>query len=180
MANDAVVLPPEGRQIDKLIAPIAEHMHIVQIGPVEVGVEYRVLNDAVLRDNYGGDDDPNVREIVAGLSGIEDRGIALHVYDAAHHLERLRFDAFGDWPHYHYVFADGSHKRMEYDTAANGRDMLPWAYERLRSNLGPMLRRAGADELAALVDPASLDEGVRSIATEAARLLASPPSGLGG
>ena len=82
-------------------------------GPISIGVEYRVVDQAALRETYK--DDPAQleeleRESPAG--GFAAEGLSLHVVLEGH--EYLRFDLFDDPPHYHYVHpvnAEGEHRQ---------------------------------------------------------------------
>ena len=128
-----------------MLIPIMPH-HVVWIdaGPVSFGVEARAL--------------PN-RE-----GGVGERGASIHVFDAAHEEEYLRFDCFDGVPHYHYLRPwatpeECDNHEVDWDEVANG-PMLPWVIERLRTRLPEMLTEAGADDLAATLDQAVLDRAV--------------------
>jgi len=148
----------------------------VAAGPLRIGVEWRDVDPEALLATYGAGTD-DMAEIVekSPAGGFFDKGVSLHVcaVDPAH--EFLRFDVFDDDPHYHYVDTSGQSNRVvAFDEVAHG-DMLPWALDRLRTNLPAMLRGAGGDGVAALVEgmPASelavaVDE-VAALATEARR-----------
>ncbi len=125
-------------------------------GAVSIGVEYRVVDPAALRETYK--DNP------AQLAELEERspdggfyaeGLSLHVVGSDGH-EYLRFDAFDDPPHYHYnhppVQGRYDNNVVDYDPVANG-PMLDWALARLRDRLPEMLREAGGESIAAAVDP---------------------------
>ena len=84
------------------IPAVAEHEESFEAGAVRVGVEYRLLTDAIAAADHlegaGGD--------TLGLTtGLDDRGVSLHVYSEQDGEERelLRFDCFQEDPHYHYV-----------------------------------------------------------------------------
>src|SRR6478752_379014 len=139
-------------------------------GPISIGVEYRVVDQAALRETYK--DDPAQlaeleRESPAG--GFSAEGLSLHVVLNGH--EYLRFDLFDNPPHYHYVHpinAEGEHRNhvVEYDVVANG-PMLDWALNRLRTRLREMLSAAGAPATVAAIDPAQLDELLDRVARTA-------------
>ena len=142
----------------------------LQGGPLSIGVEYRVVDQAALRETYK--DDPAhlaelERESPAG--GFSAEGLSLHVVLDGH--EYLLFDLFDDPPHYHYVHpinAEGEHRNhvVEYDAVANG-PMLDWALQRLRDRLPEMLAAAGAPEPATSIDPAQLADLLDRVAATA-------------
>lgn len=147
------------------IPPIEDHTTFFDAGPIVIGVEYRVLNDDIAAKNAAAQSktmDPARR--------YDDRGVALHIYarsDDGTRTERLRFDCFDEDPHYHYVDWDAdANELVRIDPVADG-DPLSWALERIRSRLPQMLNRAGAHDLAASVDFASL-EAVLPLVSEAA------------
>jgi hypothetical protein len=146
------------------------HTSYLQGGPISIGVEYRIVDQAALRETYK--DDPGhlaelERESPAG--GFSAEGLSLHV--VLHGHEYLRFDLFDDPPHYHYVHpvsAAGEHRNhvVEYDAVANG-PMLDWALERLRTRLPEMLAAAGAPADSTSIDPAQLTDLLDRVATAA-------------
>ena len=84
------------------IAPVSENMELFDMGAISVGVEFRVLNNAVL-GSLG------LSEIAASneYPTLNDNGVSLHVFvrTAEGNFERLRFDCFQKDPHYHFVAA---------------------------------------------------------------------------
>jgi hypothetical protein len=124
----------------KLI-PIMDHnARFFRAGPVTFGIEGRVL----------GTPEGKVGEI----------GASIHVFNADRSEEWLRFDCFDRGPHYHYVLAPEGHNIVwGYDVAANG-PMLPWAINAIRTRLPAMLRKAGAEALAAEVERQGVDAAV--------------------
>ena len=63
-------------------------------------------------------------------------------------------------------------------------DMLPWALEKIRGGLEPMLRHAGGDALIPMLDAARIEASlaeVEKLARDAARALAAqrPAGGAG-
>ena len=174
MSNETVVVP-EG-QVEDLVQPIAKNTRYVDAGVLSFGVEFRELNARVIRETYG--HNPEAMKFFETMMDIDDIGITLHVYSREEAsgnqdglAERLRFDAFGDHPHYHYVFPDGTHKRMDYDVAACG-DMLPWALGRMEERLPEMLGRAGAADVADALDLGEFRAAIPEILATADRLLA--------
>lgn len=154
---------------DKMpIPPVEAHTEYFQAGDIRIGVEYRVLTDEL------------VAEIRAGLEGaqgsesgqledLDDSGVSLHVFGTSgdSEYEFLRFDCFREDPHYHYVdWSNKSNEVLHLDPVVEG-DPLTWALERIRTRLPQMLSRAGADEVAARVDPHAI-EAVLPRITEAA------------
>ena len=146
------------------IPPVAAQTEYFEAGAVTIGVEYRLLDDAIAEastiDAASGDD---------SAGSIEDRGVCLHVFgnEAGERVERLRFDCFDEDPHYHYVsWQESRNEMIHIDPVADG-DPLAWSLERIRTRLPQMLERAGAAELARRVDLAQL-EAVVPLVSEAA------------
>lgn len=139
-------------------------------GPISIGVEYRVVDQAALRETYK-DDPAHLEELEreSPAGGFSAEGLSLHVVLDGH--EYLRFDLFDDPPHYHYVHpmnSEGEHRNhvVEYDTIANG-PMLDWALDRLRTRLPEMLSSAGAPDSADAIDPAQLADLLDRVAKTA-------------
>ena len=127
-----------------------------EAGAVTIGVEYRLLNEKVIAEVYG----PDSREQFGGvlpenLPEVNDEdGVSVHVFGSEDGLEYLRFDCFGDYPHYHYIDPVAEKQTvMSYDPDAKG-PMIEWVLESLRHALVDMLREAGASALAGRVEPA--------------------------
>ena len=152
------------------IPPIEAHTHWFDAGGLRIGVEYRLLTDAIAAaaDLVAANGD------VPGVEGgaVDDRGVSLHVVARQDGEERefLRFDCFQEDPHYHYVsWRDKSNEMVHLDSVADG-DPLAWALDRLRSRLLPMLTRAGASDVAKKVDVTAIDAVLPRIAETAFRL----------
>ena len=141
-----------------------EHTVVIPAGAVSFGVEYRHLDEAAILATYG----PDARAKFGGVrpagigAVVEEDGVSLHVFDAANGDERLRFDCFDDAPHYHLLAPARSHNVVIEHDPEDG-PLLDWALSQLATSLAPMLRDAGADELAAALDP-----GIVSAAATAA------------
>jgi hypothetical protein len=121
----------------KLIPIMEHHAAFIPAGPVTFGVEGRVLG---------------TRQGVVG-----EIGASLHVFNADRTEEWLRFDCFDRGPHYHYVLHDLGHNIVwGYDREVNG-PMLPWALNAVRTRLPAMLRKSGAEQLAAAVELHGVD-----------------------
>lgn len=147
------------------IPPDDAATRFVDAGALRIGVEYRFLDDAELRANYG-DDATAMDEIDANrpAAGVEDEGVSIHVF-GDDGREYLRFDMFDAGPHYHYVAHDrGENVIVDYDSVALGA-MLPWTLAQLRTRVVPMLERAGAEAIAARVDRTALDECLGEVET---------------
>jgi hypothetical protein len=83
---------------------------------------------------------------------VDEDGVSLHVFLTESGEERLRFDCFDDAPHYHLLApSEASNVVIEHDTETLG-PPLDWALARLRTGLEPLLREAGASEVAARLD----------------------------
>lgn len=121
----------------KLIPIMEHHAAFIPAGPVTFGVEGRVLG---------------TRQGVVG-----EIGASLHVFSADRAEEWLRFDCFDRGPHYHYVLHNLGHNIVwGYDREANG-PMLPWALNAVRTRLPALLRKSGAEHLAAAVERDGID-----------------------
>ena len=115
--------------------------------PLRVGIEYRKVDPAALADVYG-DNAEHMAEIDehSPEGGFSDEGISVHVVADGH--EYLRFDAFVDDPHYHYIDKEaGTNTIVEFDKVAHG-PVKPWVLAQLRNRLPEMLSHAGAADMA--------------------------------
>lgn len=133
------------------VPPDPEHTVYTDFGPIRIGVEYRVVDPEALAAAYEGDDLAEIEEH-SPEGGFSDEGLSIHVISVSDDHEYLRFDAFDDDPHYHYVDKTaGTNTIVGFDTAAHG-PVIPWALHQLRSRLDPMLRHAGAAHVADTLD----------------------------
>ena len=146
-----------GNRIDvDPIPPLEENTTWFEAGPLTIGVEFRVLDDDLLLQEY-----PD--GIPEGVSGIDDSGVSLHVVDSSERTEYLRFDCFDEEPHYHYLFPSQPYQRwVPYDPVANG-PMLDWALDRLRTRVAEMLSLAGGEDLAGQLDGPALAEALDAV-----------------
>jgi len=137
------------------IPPVDAQTRYFEAGRISIGVEYRLLNDAIAARHVE-DDAPDMD----GVTGLEDCGVSLHVlatHDDGERLEHLRFDCFDEEPHYHYVDWKGqSNDMVRIDPIADG-DPLTWALDRIRTRLPQMLRRAGAGEVTPHIDSTAIE-----------------------
>lgn len=148
------------------IPPVEAHTRWFDAGVVRIGVEYRLLDDAIAAAHMR-EVDPAGRH--AQAQGVDDRGVSLHVCGEqdGEWREFLRFDCFEEDPHYHYIsLRDKMNDMVHVDAIADG-DPLGWAIERIRTRLPQMLERAGAPELARGIDAAALEAALPRV-TEAA------------
>ncbi len=150
------------------IPPVEEHTEVFDAGVVSIGVEYRLLNDAIAAASA------IERAAGADASGgsLDDRGVSLHVFAdvGGRRVEVLRFDCFQEDPHYHYVSWDErSNEMLHIDPVAEG-DPLAWALERIRTRLPQMLERAGAADAASQVDLRRVDAVLPRVAEAAFRV----------
>lgn len=146
------------------IAPVSENMELFEAGAIGIGVEFRVLNNAVL-GSLG------LSEIAASnkYPTLNDNGVSLHVFvrTAEGNFERLRFDCFQKDPHYHYLsLRNRTQDVIHIDTNVTG-DVVAWALTMLRTRLVPMMLRADIDDAALLVDHTKLEQ-ILPLVTEAA------------
>lgn len=150
------------------IPPVDTHTEYFDAGAVRIGVEYRLLTDAIAAASAVA---PASGADRADTESFDDRGVSLHVFglegDTA--LEVLRFDCFDEDPHYHYVsWREHSNEMLHIDPIADG-DPLAWALERIRTRLPEMLVRAGAAEVASRVDARALEAVLPRVAEAAYR-----------
>jgi len=151
------------------IPPIEEHVSLFDAGPIQIGVEYRLLNDAIAAS---ADLPPADGDERGPTTDLDDRGVSLHVFGMqdGERREFLRFDCFEEDPHYHYVSVrDSSNVIAHVDPVASG-DPLTWALERIRTRLPQMLEAAGAHELAAQVEVSAVEDALPRITEAAFRL----------
>lgn len=150
------------------IPALPEHTRMFEAGAVTFGVEYRLLDEAIIAAEYGADARAAFgNQLPPGLPAqLAEDGVSLHVFDSASGGEYLRFDCFADYPHYHYITPrEGCQSVLEYDPVANG-PIFDWLFARLRSELGAMLRHAKGSELAEKLDRAQLDRVLPEVERE--------------
>jgi hypothetical protein len=157
------------------IPPVEAQTIWFEAGAVRIGVEYRLLNEAIAAATEAvsahGDSLPPDAE-AQNLAALDDRGVSLHVFSAGDGepaQELLRFDCFEEDPHYHYIsWRAMTNEMLHLDPIADG-DPLAWALERIRTRLPQMLARAGAADLAARIDPAEIERALPRVAEAAYR-----------
>lgn len=140
--------PLGNRQVDTIrgqhhkfmLIPLMEHhSRWFDAGPISIAVEARALGDSADR-------------MV--------RGPSIHVFNAEHTEEYVRFDVFGEVLHYHFILNDVNHNILwGYDPDTNG-PMIPWVIAALRERLPALLHRAGASALAVEVEQSGWDSSV--------------------
>ncbi len=168
MIGKVYAIPPQPVEPD--------NTHWFPAGVITVGVEYRHVDPQALVDTYG-DNSDHLAELIerSPAGGFTDQGVSLHVTETDGGHEYLRFDAFDDEPHYHYIHrtAPGTktivNNVIDFDTAAHG-DMLTWALERIRTRLAEMLTEAGGAHLVPGLDPETIDDvvdGLEPVARQA-------------
>jgi len=148
------------------IPPVEKQTRWFEAGRLRIGVEYRLLTDAIAASS---EVQPASGAVSADSQSFDDRGVSLHVCveGRGEFLERLRFDCFEEDPHYHYVsWEERANEVLHLDPIADG-DPLHWALERIRTRLAQMLERAGVKDAASCVDPVLLEEALPRV-TEAA------------
>jgi hypothetical protein len=102
------------------------------------------------------------------------RGPSIHVFSADRSEEYLRFDIFGQVPHYHYILNEVNHNILwGYDADTNG-PMIPWVIATLRDRLPALLRRANAVALAGKVEAQGWDISVLPKVASAANAALEP------
>jgi hypothetical protein len=143
-----------------------DHTQIYSAGPIQFGVEYRLLNEALIAEEFG--DDARAKfgnDTPAHLADqIDEDGVSIHVFDQSGSREVLRFDCFDDYPHYHYIDTDVGHQTVhDYDAVAHG-PMHEWVIDCLTHRLPEMLVEAGAGELAQGIDSRTLEAVLPDVA----------------
>ena len=146
------------------IPPIKENMREFNAGAITIGVEFRVLNDAVVASL-------GLTEIAASneYPTLDDNGVSIHVFvnNDEGNFERLRFDCFQNDPHYHYLSIKNKFQDVIHiDKTVTG-DPVTWALDLLRTRLPIMLGRADIDNPDSLVDSKRIEE-ILPLVTEAA------------
>ena len=120
----------------------------LDIGPLQVGVEYRKVDPQALEKIYADTEHLADLEAASPEGGFTDEGVSLHIVNPDDGFEHVRFDMFVDEPHYHYVDkAADTNTIVHFDTVAHG-PMVEWTLEQLRTRLPEMLRHIGASTLA--------------------------------
>jgi hypothetical protein len=154
------------------IPPVEDQTTWIDAGAVRIGVEYRLLTDAIAAANevVAAQGATLEEASVSSPEPLDDRGVSLHVFGAGPGApEYLRFDCFDEDPHYHYISWSGmTNEMIHLDPIADG-DPLSWALERIRTRLPQMLARAGAADVAARVDLAALERALPRVAEAAYR-----------
>jgi hypothetical protein len=161
------------------IPPEDELTTYVPAGAVTLGVEVRVVDDALVEEQFKDATPEQQAEIATNKpANLSDGGVSVHVCSTEDRTEYLRFDCFRIEPHYHYISTSGdSQEIIKFDPVANG-DMLEWAISRITGRLPDMLHRAGATRLADKVDPAEIEEAlprIRAACDEARRRAGAEP-----
>jgi hypothetical protein len=139
---------PVGKRVPRefTIPAIPEQTTPVHAGRLVVGVEYRVLDDAVMSASYTPDQMRVINESKPA-KGFAEEGVSLHITDGLTGEEVIRFDCFADDPHYHYLADKDWQFVIAFDSHAGG-DFYDFAIAALRHRLPGMLRFADAAELA--------------------------------
>ncbi len=148
------------------IPPVEKQTEYIAAGDVTFGVEYRLLDEAIGKANYG---DGTMSDANQGREGPYDRGVAVHVFDnkGGKLTEWIKFDCFDEDPHIHYIdTSNGVNDLRGIDVVADG-DPLSFALDRIKARLPQMLVEAGGADLAGRVDQSKIDEALPRV-TEAA------------
>ncbi len=153
------------------IPPIEAHTTWFDAGGLRLGVEYRLLDDAIVAaaqlEAASGDERGQTTEL-------DDRGVAIHVCAEQDGEERelLRFDCFLEDPHYHYIsWRDRSNEMLHMDPVAMG-DPVAFALESIERRIVALLERAGAADVAARIDVAAVTGVLPEVRATAERLRA--------
>jgi hypothetical protein len=156
MITDEVVVHVMPSPVDE------ERTSFVAAGVVTFGVEVRRfeydrshVEEAIARADAS--DAARIRADNADLLAGDEAprlfaGPSIHVFGSEDDHEYLRFDLFGNDPHYHCLSpatpsSQFTNRLVPIDAAAVG-DLVPWAMRVLRQELAPMLTSAGGGDLA--------------------------------
>lgn len=156
------------RYEDLPIPAIARFTRTLEAGVVSFGVEYRLLNEQIIAEEYGADARAKFGNVTPETLGdvVDENGISVHVFGTEDGQEYLRFDCFDDYPHYHYLAPHEGHQTViEFDSAAHG-PMVPWVLDTLGTRLAAMLVQTGAPLLAEDLDPVLIDKVLVDVARE--------------
>ena len=150
------------------IAPLDDQTLFFDAGEIRIGVEYRLLDEAIAAasSTQEAQGDEAGAEVV-----LEDRGVSLHVYgkEEGEMLECIRFDCFDEDPHYHYIgWTEKTNQMIHIDPIAQG-DPLGFALDCIQHRLAPMLRRAGAPGAASCVRSEQIEAIMPRVAEAAYR-----------
>jgi hypothetical protein len=140
------------------IPALMAHTELYSAGPIKLGVEYRLLNEQIIQEEYGDDAREQFgKDVPKDLqSQVDEDGVSIHVFDQSGGREFLRFDCFDDYPHYHYIDNQVGHQTVHnFDAAAHG-PMHEWVIECLTQRLPDMLSHAGEEKLAQEIDPSAI------------------------
>jgi hypothetical protein len=146
------------------IPPVKDNMEVFTAGAISIGVEFRVLNDAVVK-SLG----LTATAAGNGYPTLDDHGVSLHIFAKTPdgNFERLRFDCFSRDPHYHYFSTKTKQQDVIHiDPTVTG-DPVDWAINLLRSRLAVMLERADVENPGQLVDGTEIEK-ILPLVTEAA------------
>ena len=157
------------------VPAMIEHTAMVPAGAVTIGVEYRLLDEAIVLAFYGPDARAKFDNVApAGMGAVVDEdGLSLHVFGSDDGLEYLRFDCFDDAPHYHYLDpVVPTNVVVDFDAVADG-PVIEWALQVIATRLDPMLRRAGASRIADRLDPKAVGNAMARVRVEIDRMLAA-------
>ena len=146
---------------------LPQHTVRIAAGAVDLGVEFRDLDDASVRAEFGPDAEArfNGGQRPAGMGAVlEEHGVSLHVWRTDTGDEVFRADCFAEAPHVHFLTPGDPPRNVvvEHDPAEG--PLLEWTISHLADDLGGLLRRSGADDVADALDAGRVAEAVRTVA----------------
>ena len=149
------------------VRSLPQHTVRISAGVVDLGVEFRHLDEATVLAELGPGAQAkfNNGQRPAGMGAVlDEHGVSLHVWRADTGDEVFRADCFLDAPHIHFLTPGDPPRNVvvEHDPA-EGR-LLDRAIADLAGDLGGLLRRAGADDLAGSLDPVRVAEATATLA----------------
>jgi len=143
--------------------------HTVRIagGAVDLGAEFRHLDDSSVLAEFGPGAEArfNGGQRPAGMGAVlDEHGVSLHVWRVDTGDEVFRADCFAEAPHIHFLTPGDPPRNVviEHDPADG--PLLEWTILQLAEDLGGLLRRAGADDVADALDAGRVAEAVRTLA----------------
>ncbi len=146
------------------IPPVAENMETFSAGAVTIGVESRIITDALVAAMG--------KKAAPEFGSLDDFGVSIHIFAKAADgdLERLRFDCFQNDPHYHYISWRRTYNDHVFVDPTVHADVIAWSLDLIRTRLAKMLERTDVENPAQIVDQQRLEEILPFVAEAAYRM----------
>jgi hypothetical protein len=146
---------------------LPQHTVRIAAGAVDLGVEFRDLDDASVRAEFGPDAEArfNGGQRPAGMGAVlDEHGVSLHVWRTDTGDEVFRADCFAEAPHVHFLTPGDPPRNVVVEHDPGEGPLLEWTISHLADDLGGLLRRSGADDVADALDAGRVAEAVRTLA----------------